>query len=139
MPKYKTDFHFIRVLDNKVEVKDNNGKMSHHVSDVKKADMVTKLICQLPDYDAFGRKGRLSFDPEYVEDLEWTPQDQDLKFNPNHVSDVPAKQPVKGTHRSHPMLLRSSTVNEISEVENRFHLFNIGQLQNNTVLTWVNN
>ena len=54
MPKYKTDFHIIRVLGNKVEVKDNNGKMSwYHISDVKKTDMVTKLICQLPDYDAF--------------------------------------------------------------------------------------
>ena len=41
MPKYKTDFHVIRVLGNKVEV-----------------------ICQLPDYDAFGRVGRLSFNPE---------------------------------------------------------------------------
>ena len=37
MPKYKTDFHVIRVLGNKVEVKDNNGKMSwYHISDVKK-------------------------------------------------------------------------------------------------------
>ena len=67
MPKYKTDFCAIRVLGNKVEVKDNNGKMSwYHISDVKKTDMVTKLICQLPDYDAFGRIGRLSFDLERV-------------------------------------------------------------------------
>ena len=65
MPKYKTDFSVIRVLGNKVEVKYNSGKMSwYHISDVKKTDMVTKLICQLPDYDAFGRLGRLSFDPE---------------------------------------------------------------------------
>ena len=42
MPKYKTDFCVIRVLDNKVEVKDNNSKMSwYHTSDVKKTDMVT--------------------------------------------------------------------------------------------------
>ena len=65
MPKYKTDFHVIRVLGNKVEVKDKNGKMSwYHISDVKKTDIVTKLICQLPDYDAFGRVGRLCFNPE---------------------------------------------------------------------------
>ena len=65
MPKYKTDFHVIRVLGNKVEVKGNNRKMSwYHISDVKKTDMVTKLICQLPDYNAFGRLGRLSFNPE---------------------------------------------------------------------------
>ena len=66
MPKYKTNFRVIRVLGNKVEVKDNSGKMSwHHISGVKKTDMVTKLICQLPAYDAFGRLGRLSFDPEF--------------------------------------------------------------------------
>ena len=65
MPKYKSDFCVIRVLGNKVEVKDNNGRMSwYHISDVKKTDMLTKLICHLPDYDAFGRVGRLSFDPE---------------------------------------------------------------------------
>ena len=70
MPKYKTDFHVIRVFGNKVKVKDSNGKMSwYHISDLKKTDMVTKLICQLPDYGAFGRKGRLSFDPECMEDL----------------------------------------------------------------------
>ena len=62
MPKYKTDFRVNRILGNKVEVKDNNGKMSwYHISDLKKTDMVTKLICQLPDYDAFGRKGRTQF------------------------------------------------------------------------------
>ena len=64
MPKYQTDFCAIHVLGNKVEVK-YSGKMSwYHISDVKKIDMVTKLICQLPDYDAFGRLGRLSFNPE---------------------------------------------------------------------------
>ena len=81
MPKYKTDFRVIRILGNKVEVKDNNSKKTwYHISDVKKIDMVTKLICQLPDYDAFGRKARLSFDPEHVQDLGWTPQDQDFNL-----------------------------------------------------------
>ena len=99
MPKYKSDFHVIRVLGNKVEVKDNNGKMSwYHISDVKKTDMVTKLICQLPDYDAFGRLGRLSFDPERVQDLGWTANDQDFKFNLDHISDPPVKK-----QRSHPI------------------------------------
>ena len=65
MPKYKVDFCVVHVQGNKVEVKDNNGKLSwYHISDIKKTDMITKLICQLPDVNAFGRKGRLSFDPE---------------------------------------------------------------------------
>ena len=63
MPKYKVDFRIVRILGNKVEVKDNHGKLSfYHVSDIKKTDMITKLICQLPDHDAFGRRGRLSFE-----------------------------------------------------------------------------
>ena len=117
-------------------MKDNNGKKTwYHISDVKKIDMITKLICQLSDYDAFGRKERLSFDSECVQDLGWTPQDQDFKFNPDHVSDVP----VKVTQRSHPMQLRSAAVNEISSTETGFNPFNIAQfLQNNSVLTWVN-
>ena len=44
MPKYKTDYCVIRVLGNKVEVKDNNGKMSwFHISDVKKTDYQINL------------------------------------------------------------------------------------------------
>ena len=58
MPKYKVDFRIVRILGNKVEVKDNHGKLSfYHISDIKKTDMITKLICQLPDHDAFGRRG----------------------------------------------------------------------------------
>ena len=118
MPKYKTDFHIIRVLGNKVEVKDNNGKMSwYHISDVKKTDMVMKLICQLPDYDAFGRIGRLCFDPERVQDLGWTANDQDFKFDLAHVSDPPVKK-----QRSHPMQLRSASVNEITGIDLSFLL-----------------
>ena len=118
MLKYKTDFHIIRVLGNKVEVKDKNGKMSwYHISDVKKTDMVMKLICQLPDYDAFGRVRRLSFDPERVQDLEWTTRDQDFKFNPDHVSDPPAKK-----QRSNPMQLRSALLNEITGMDLSFLL-----------------
>ena len=118
MPKYKTDFHVTRVLGNKVEVKDNNGKMFwYHISDVKKTDMVMKLICQVPDYDAFGRVGRLSFDPERVQDLGWTTSDQDFKFNPDHVSDPPTKK-----QRSHLMQLRSASVSEITGMDLSFLL-----------------
>ena len=57
MPKYKVDFHVIRIESNKVEVKDNSGKLCwYHISDVKKMDMISKLICQLADIDGFVRK-----------------------------------------------------------------------------------
>ena len=57
MPKCKVDFCVIRIEGNKVEVKDNNGKLSwYHISDVTKTKMITKLVCQLPDVEGFGRK-----------------------------------------------------------------------------------
>ena len=59
-------------------------------------------------HDVFGRVGKLSFDPERVQYLGWTASDQDFKFNPVHVSDPPTKK-----QRSHPMQLRSTSVNEI--------------------------
>ena len=89
----------------------------YDISDVKKIDMVTKLICQLPDYDAFGRIGRLSFNPERAQDLGWTANDQEFKFDPNHVSDPPVKK-----QRSHPMQLRSTSVNEITGIDLSFLL-----------------
>ena len=131
MPKYKTDYRVIRVLGNKVEVKDNNGKMSwYHISDVKKTDMITKLICQLTDYDTFGCKGRLNFDPERVKDLRWTLKDQDVIFYPYYITDVPA---TAVRQRSHPMQLRSAKVQEIYLNE-----MNIGDLlQSNSVIQWL--
>ena len=131
MPKYKTDYCVIRLLGNKVEVKDNNGKMScFHISDVKKTDMITKLICQLPDYDTFGCKERLSLDPERVKDLGWTLKDQDIIFDPSYISDVPA---TAVRQRSHPMQLRSAKVQEIS-----LNDINIGDLlQSNSVIQWL--
>ena len=131
MPKYKTDYHVIRVHGNKVEVKDNNGKMSwFHISDVKKTDMITKLICQLPDYDAFRCKGRLNIDLERVKDLGWTLEDQDDIFDPSYISDAPA---TAAKQRSHPMQLRSAEVQEISLNE-----LNIGDwLQSNSVIQWL--
>ena len=95
-------------MGNKVEVKDNNGKLSwYHISDIKKIDMVTKLICQLSDVDTFGRKGRLSFDPEHVQDLGWTPNDWKYRFNPDHVKDIVGSAQGMLKQRSHPMELRS--------------------------------
>ena len=131
MPKYKTDYHVIRVLGNKVEVKDNNGKISwFHISDVKKTDMITKLIFQLPDYDAFGHKGRLCFDPERVKDLGWTLIDQNDIFDPSYISDAPA---TAAKQRSHPIQLRSTKVQEVS-----LNHINIGDLlQSNNVIQWL--
>ena len=69
--------------------------------------MVTKLIYQLPAVDAFGRKGRLSFDPEHVQYLGWTPNDWKYRFNPDHVKDIVGSAQSTLKQRSHPMELRS--------------------------------
>ena len=105
-----------------------------HISDVKKTVMITKLICQLPDYNTFGCKGRLNFDPERVKDLGWTLEDQDVIFDPSYDSDVPDKETATAVkQRSHPMQLRSANVQEISLNE-----INIGtSLQNNSVIQWL--
>ena len=108
MPKYKVDFRVVRIQGNKVEIKDNNGKLSwYHISDIKKTDMVTKLKSQLPDVYAFGRTGRLSFDPECVKDLGWVPNDWTYKFSPNHIKDIEKTAKNTPKQRSHQMELRS--------------------------------
>ena len=108
MPKYKVDFRVVRIQGNRAEVKDNNGKLTwYHISDIKKTDMVTKLTCQLPDVDAFGRTGRLSFDPECVKDLGWVPNNWTHKFSPDHVKDAAVTVKNNPKERSHQMELRS--------------------------------
>ena len=109
MPKYKVDFRVVHIQGNRSEVKDNNSKLSwYHISDIKKTDMVTKLICQLPDVNAFGRTGRLSFDPECVKDLGWVPNGWTHKLSLDQIKDI--AETVKNTpkQRSHQMELRSS-------------------------------
>ena len=108
MPKYNVDFRVVCIQGNKVKVKDNNGKLTwYNISDIKKTDMITKLICQLPDVDAFGRKGRPSFDPEHVKDLGWVPNDWRYNFNPDHVKDITDMARNMPKQRSHQMELRS--------------------------------
>ena len=108
MPKYKVDFRVVHIQGNKFEVKDNNSKLTwYHISYIKKTYMFTKLICQLSDVDAFGRKSRLSFDPENVKDLDWVPNDWTHKFNPDHVKDITGAAQDTPKQRSHQMELRS--------------------------------
>ena len=108
MPKYKVDFRVVHTQGIKAVVKDSNGKLSwYHISDIKKTDMVTKLICQLPDVDIFGRAGRLSFDPEHIKDLGWVPNDWTHKFNPVHVKDISDTARNMPKQRSHEMELGS--------------------------------
>ena len=104
--------------------------------DIKKTDMITKLVCQLPDVDAFGRIGRLSFDPECVQDLGWIPDDWKYRFNPDHVKDITDRAQNTPKQRSHPMQLRSSSVNEVQTREHTARPFNaVGYIRNNDTLS----
>ena len=75
--------------------------------------MITKLVCQLPDVDGFGRKGRLRFDPECVQDLGWIPNDWKYRLNPDHVKDIADKAQNMPRQRAHHMQLKSALVNEV--------------------------
>ena len=100
--------------------------------------MITKLICQLPNVDAFGRKGRLSFDPECFQDLGWILDDWKFRFNPDHVKGVTDTAQNTPKQRSHPMQLRSASVNEVQEAENITRLLNaVGYIRNNGILSWI--
>ena len=69
--------------------------------------MVTKLICQLPDIDAFDRTGRLSFDPECIKDLGWIPSDWMYKFSLDHARDISEAAKNTPKQRYHQIKLRS--------------------------------
>ena len=86
--------------------------------------MVTKLVCQLPDVDGFGRKDRLSFDSECVQDLGWTPDDWKFKFNPNHAKYISDTLQKVTTQRSYSIHLRSASVNEVQVEEYTVRPFN---------------
>ena len=140
MPKYKVDFHVVRIEGNKVEVKDNNGKLCwYHISDMKKTDMITKLVRQLPDVNRFGRNCRLSFDTECVQDLGWTPDDWKYRFNPDHVKDTTDTVQQAHKQRSHTMQLRSASVNEIQTGKYTTRLFNaVKYIRHYDNLSWIN-
>ena len=139
MPKYKVDFCVVRVEGNKFEVKDNNGKLCwYHISDVKKTDMVTKLVRQLPDVDSFGRKGRLSFGTECVQNLGWAPEDWKFRFNPDYVQDISDMVQNGPKQRSHLMQLRSVAVNETEVREYTIRLFNaVEYIRHYNTLSWI--
>ena len=62
-----------------------NPSLSTPTNGVSTPEIIRHL---LPDVDAFGRKGRLSFDPEHVKNLGWVPNEWRYNFNPDHVKDI---------------------------------------------------
>ena len=60
-------------------------------------------------------KAGLSFDPEHVRDLGWVPDGWKFCFNPEHVKDATKTTKTQPGQRSHPMQLRSASINEIDQ------------------------
>ena len=100
--------------------------------------MVSKLICQLPDIDGLDRKGRLSFDPEHVQDRGWTPDDWKYRFNPDHVKDIAGATLDTSRQRSYPMQLRSASVNEIQIGHAARPFSAVECIRNYDSLSWIN-
>ena len=100
--------------------------------------MITKLVCQLPDVDGFGRKGRFSFDPECVQGLGWIPDDWKYRFNLDHVKDIANTAQNAPKKRSHPMQLRNTSVKEVQIGEYITRLFNaVEYIRNYDTLSWI--
>ena len=107
MPKYKVDFRVVHIQGNKVEIKDNNGKLSwYYISDIKKWKRLQSYL-SATRRQCFWQKGRLSFDPDHVKDFGWVSNDWKYKFNPDHVKDIVGSAQSMLKQRSHPMELRS--------------------------------
>ena len=100
--------------------------------------MISKLICQLPNINRFGRKGRLSFDRECVQDLGRTPDDWKYRFNPDHIKDIAGAAQDASRQRFHLMQLRSASVNEI-QIGHAARPFNaVEYIRNYDSLSWIN-
>ena len=98
MPKYKVDFRIVRILGNKVDSERQPQQIVilSHFRYQGKPDMITKLICQLPDHDAFGRRGQLSFGSSKSQ-RPWLGRQRRKSINltPSHVVDPPEKKAEK--------------------------------------------
>ena len=83
-------------------------------------------------------EGRLSFDPEHVQDLGWIPDDCKYRFNPDHVKDIADTAQNTPKQRPHHMQLRSASVNEVQIREYTTRPFNaVEVIRNYDTLSWI--
>ena len=72
-PTYKGDFRVVSIKGNQVEVMPSTGSKSQfvHIQDVKYVLPADSIIAKLSNYDNFGRKTKLRFNPDNKPDLHW--------------------------------------------------------------------
>lgn len=70
-PTYKGNYRVVKIKGQQVELMPATGGKTffQHISNVKYILPVDRIISQIPDYEAFGRKPRLRLNPDHVPDL----------------------------------------------------------------------
>ena len=72
-PKYKGEYRIVRMLG-KTQVLLRNARgeeMKHHVTHIKKTNLVEETVGKIPDFKKFGRAAKLCLNPDMVPNLGW--------------------------------------------------------------------
>ena len=73
-PHYVGNYRIVSFKGNQVEVRKTEGGNTTwvHLTDVKYILPVDNVITKLPDYQSFGRKTKLRFNPDRIPNLHWS-------------------------------------------------------------------
>ena len=72
-PKYKGEYRIVKMLG-KTQVLLRNARgeeMKHHVTHIKKTNLVEETVDKIPDFKKFGRAVKLCLNPDMVPNLGW--------------------------------------------------------------------
>ena len=72
-PRYKGEYRIVKMLG-KIQVLLRNARgeeMKHHVTHIKKTNLVEKTVDKIPDFKKFGRATKLCLNPDIVPNLGW--------------------------------------------------------------------
>ena len=73
-PQYEGYYRVVKIRGNQVDaIPTEGGNMkTAHIKHVKPILPVDRVVNAIPDYTQFGRKAKLSLDPNKIPDLGWT-------------------------------------------------------------------
>ena len=72
-PKYKGEYRIVKMLG-KTQVLLRNARgeeMKHHVTHIKKTNLVEETVGKIPDFKKFGRAAKLRLNSDMVQNLGW--------------------------------------------------------------------
>ena len=72
-PKYKGEYRIVKMLGKtRVLLRNARGEeMKHHVTYIKKTNLVEETVGKIPDFKKFGREAKLCLNPDMVPNLGW--------------------------------------------------------------------